>query len=169
MLFLAKYFVEFIVENQNIVSDNPKGVLLSQDNITWIIQASQEVWQWNYDKEHCVSYLPLSHIAAQVIDIYLCFYGGATVWFADKDALQGSLVETLKEVRPTRFIGVPRVYEKIHEKLLEVGKQNTGLSRLVSEWAKRQAFLHHQGRMAGSNKTTLQYLLAKKLLSKVTL
>lgn len=126
------------------------------------------MWQWNFDQEHCVSYLPLSHIAAQVIDIYLCFYGGATVWFADKTALQGSLIDTLLEVRPTRFIGVPRVYEKIHEKLLEVGKQNKGLSKLVSNWAKRQAFLHHQSRMAGSDKTTLQYLLAKKLLSKVT-
>ena len=144
-------------------------MLLSQDNITWIIQASQEVWQWNYDSEHCVSYLPLSHIAAQIIDIYLCFNNGATVWFADKAALQGSLVDTLQEVRSTRFIGVPRVYEKIHEKLLEVGQQNTGLSRLVSDWAKRQALLHHQGRMAGSTKVTLQYLLAKRLLSKVRL
>ena len=126
------------------------------------------MWQWNYDKEHCVSYLPLSHIAAQVIDIYLCFYGGATVWFADKTALQGSLVETLKEVRPTRFIGVPRVYEEIHEQLLGVGNQNTGLSGLVADWAKKHAALHHQSRMAGSTKTSMRYLLARKLLSKVT-
>ena len=78
-------------------SDKPKGVLLSQDNITWIIQASQDVFHWNYDHEVCVSYLPLSHVAAQIIDIYLCFFGGATVWFADKTALQGTLVDTLLE------------------------------------------------------------------------
>ena len=62
--------------------------MLSQDNITWIIQASQSVFNWSIDSEDAVSYLPLSHIAAQIIDIYLCCYGGATVWFADRTALQ---------------------------------------------------------------------------------
>ena len=42
---------------------------------------------------------------------------GATVYFADKNALKGSLLATLKEVRPTIFFGVPRIYEKIQEKM----------------------------------------------------
>ena len=46
-----------------------------------------------------------------------CFIAGATVYFADKNALKGSLVATLKEVRPTIFFGVPRIYEKIQEKM----------------------------------------------------
>ena len=80
------------------------------------MQVSQDVFNWNIDEEHVVSYLPLSHIAAQVqkqksciedrfpqvIDIYLTIFGGATVWFADKDALKGSLLNTLLEVQPTR-------------------------------------------------------------------
>ena len=73
-------------------------------------------------------------------------------------------MDTLREVRPTRFIGVPRVYEKIHEKLLEIGKQNNGLTRLVSDWAKRQAFEHHSRVMQGSNKISFQYYLARKLI-----
>ena len=78
-------------------------------------------------------------------------------------------MDTLREVRPTRFIGVPRVYEKIHEKLLEIGKQNNGLTRLVSDWAKRQAFEHHSRGMQGSNKISFQYYLARKLIfSKVS-
>ena len=81
-----------------------------------------------------------------------------------KSCFQGSLVDTLREVRPTRFIGVPRVYEKIHEKLLEIGKQNNGLTRLVSDWAKRQAFEHHSRVMQGSNKISFQYYLARKLI-----
>ena len=144
--------------------DYPKGVLLSQDNITWIIQASQDNFCWTIDSETCVSYLPLSHIAAQIIDIYLCFFGGATVWFADKSALQGSLVETLREVRPTRFMAVPRVYEKMQEKLLEIGKQNHGFKKKLSDWAKSQAFEHHQRKMKGLNTFSLQYLLASKLI-----
>jgi long-chain-fatty-acid--CoA ligase ACSBG len=47
----------------------------------------------------------------------LKLFAGATVYFADKNALKGSLVATLKEVRPTIFFGVPRIYEKIQEKM----------------------------------------------------
>jgi len=143
---------------------DPKGVMLSQDNLTWIIQVSQDVWHWNFEQEECVSYLPLSHIAAQVIDIYLTFYGGATVWFADKNALQGSLIETLVEVRPTRFISVPRVYEKIQEKLMEIGRQNSGIKKIISEWAKKVSLDHHNEIMMGGPGNSLQYKIARNLI-----
>ena len=143
-------------------------MLLSQDNITWILQASQDVFHWNYDQEVTVSYLPLSHVAAQIIDIYLCFFGGATVWFADKTALQGTLVDTLLEARPTRFIGVPRVYEKMNERLLEVGAKNTGMKKLVADWAKAQATSHHLSLMRGEGRgglrAELRYQLARRLI-----
>ena len=63
------------------------------------------MYDWKMDCEHGISYLPLSHVAAQIIDIYLSAYGGATISFADKEALQGSLINTLKEVNPTKFLG----------------------------------------------------------------
>ena len=149
--------------------DKPKGVLLSQDNITWILQASQDVFHWNYDQEITVSYLPLSHVAAQIIDIYLCFFGGATVWFADKTALQGTLVDTLLEARPTRFIGVPRVYEKMNERLVEIGAQSRGLKKLIADWAKAEASSHHESVMRGGAGGGLRYQLARRLiLSQVT-
>ena len=148
---------------------NPKGVMLSQDNITWIIQVSQDPFNWSFDKEHAVSYLPLSHIAAQVIDIYLTYFGGATVCFADKDALQGSLLKTLLEVRPTRFIGVPRVYEKIQEKMMEIGRtKNKGFKKKVSDWAKSVSLDHHNEIMNGGAGNSFEFRLVQKLiLSKV--
>ena len=45
-------------------TSKPKGVMISQDNITWIIRVSQDVFQWKQDQESCVSYLTLSHVAA---------------------------------------------------------------------------------------------------------
>ena len=69
-------------------------------------------------RERLVSYLPLSHIAAQAIDIYagLVCTGrdgvqSSTLYFARPDALKGSLKDTLNAVRPTVFFGVPRVWE----------------------------------------------------------
>jgi long-chain-fatty-acid--CoA ligase ACSBG len=47
-------------------------------------------------------------------------YGG-TIYYAEPTALQGSLVDTLREVRPTWFMGVPRVWEKIEEKMRFLG------------------------------------------------
>lgn len=143
---------------------NPKGVMISQDNLTWTVKAAQEVYGWNWDAEHGITYLPLSHVAAQVIDIYLAGYGGATIWFADDKALQGTLINTLKEVRPTRFLGVPRVWEKIQEKMMEIGKQNTGVKKMIADWAKQAAFEHHEERMAGKPGNSLKYRIARKLI-----
>ena len=143
-------------------TSKPKAVMISQDNITWIIKVSQDVFQWQLDKESCVSYLPLSHVAAQVIDIYLTMYGGATVWFADKDALQGSLIDTLREAQPTRFIGVPRVFEKMADKLQEVGAKSGSLQRVAANWAKEAALKEHRARMRGEKGGSIGFLCAQR-------
>lgn len=51
-------------------------------------------------------------------DIHLPMQCGGCLYFAQPDALRGSLVETLKQVRPTCFMSVPRVWEKIYEKMV---------------------------------------------------
>lgn len=50
--------------------------------------------------------------------------------------LQGSLVDTLKEARPTAFMGVPRVWEKMQEKMKAVGAKSSTVRRKVAAWAK---------------------------------
>jgi len=147
---------------------NPKGVMLSQDNITWTCQRAHEVYDWKYDFEEVVSYLPLSHVAGTFIDIYLIMYGGGTVWFADKMALQGTLLKTLVEAKPTLFFGVPRVYEKIQEKMMLVAKTNTGLKKKLSDAAKEAALEHHFATFEGKPGGGLKYKLGKKIvMSKV--
>lgn len=145
---------------------NPKGVMLSADNITWTVRQAKLIYNWRFDEESMVSYLPLSHVAGMFIDIFLSIYGGATVHFADKMALQGTLLKTLVEAKPTLFFGVPRVYEKIQEKMMEVAKQNSGLKKSVAEWAKGACTAHHEAVMAGQAGGGLSYNIAHNTIMK---
>ncbi|DAZ98410.1 TPA: hypothetical protein N0F65_000124 [Lagenidium giganteum] len=120
---------------------DPKAVMLSHDNITWtiwtVIQMLEENFSTSVNNQHrLVSYLPMSHVAAQLIDILLPISSATQVYFAQPDALKGSLGVTLKEVRPTLFFGVPRVWEKIAEKMWSIAAQTTGLKKRIAEWAK---------------------------------
>jgi len=111
--------------------------MISHDNATWTSQAVINMLDMN-ENDSIISYLPLSHVAAQMIDIYGPMSTGLSVWFAQPDALKGSLGQTLKEIKPTAFLGVPRVWEKIYEKMQEVGKQTTGLKKIIGDWAKNK-------------------------------
>ncbi|CAG0915153.1 unnamed protein product [Notodromas monacha] len=146
----------------------PKGALLSHDNITFTAGCAIEVANLTMLSEQVVSYLPLSHIAAQLFDLHLPASIAATVTFADPDALKGSLTKTLKEVRPTLFLGVPRVYEKMQEKMLEVGGQVTGWKRSLANWAKATAVNYHSHRMShdGQAPWSPSFLLARSLVLK---
>ncbi|KAJ7326101.1 Long-chain-fatty-acid--CoA ligase acsbg2 [Desmophyllum pertusum] len=147
---------------------NPKGVMLSHDNLLWTAEAAARfVNAGEKSIEQVVSYLPLSHIAAQEIDIFLPLYLAGSVWFAQADALKGTLVQTLREVRPTLLFGVPRVYEKIMEKLKEIGQSVTGMKRKIGNWAKGVALQGNrnleQGRSVPFGWTVANGLVLKKI------
>ena len=115
----------------------PKAVMISHDNITW---TTANICEGGYmdlnHTERIISYLPLSHIAAQIIDIHAMMALGGCTYFAQPDALKGSLTTSLKEVKPTFFFGVPRVWEKIQEKMVQIGRETTGIKKMISTWAK---------------------------------
>ncbi|XP_069137108.1 long-chain-fatty-acid--CoA ligase ACSBG2-like isoform X3 [Argopecten irradians] len=116
---------------------NPKGVMLSHDNLVWTTQRVGEALNWGFNVEDLgVSYLPLSHVAAQINDIYIPLVHAMSVYFAQADALKGSLKDTLKEVRPTAFLGVPRVWEKFAEKIQEKSREAKGIKKKLGAWAK---------------------------------
>ncbi|KAG8594021.1 hypothetical protein GDO81_001033 [Engystomops pustulosus] len=147
----------------------PKGVMLSHDNITWTATAAGRtvrLREATEQQEIVVSYLPLSHIAAQMIDIWLTMKYGGTTYFAQPDALKGSLANTLKEVRPTAFMGVPRVWEKMQEKMKAVGAKSSTIKRKVASWAKGVGLETNLKRMNGASPQPMKYQVAKKLVFK---
>lgn len=80
----------------------PKGVMLSHDNYTWVkktVDIRKPVAPGS-GQERVVTYLPLSHVAAQLQDVTGAMMEGWNVYFAEPTALQGTLIQTLQEVRP---------------------------------------------------------------------
>uniref|UniRef100_T1PHA0 long-chain-fatty-acid--CoA ligase n=1 Tax=Musca domestica TaxID=7370 RepID=T1PHA0_MUSDO len=145
----------------------PKGVMLSHDNITYDCRAiTKSLERVVVGSEVLVSYLPLSHVAAQTVDIYtMCSIAGC-IYFADKDALKGTLVKSLQDARPTRFMGVPRVYEKFQERMVAVSSSSGSMKKMLASWAKGVTLKHYmesQGKNGG-----FRYKIAKSLvMSKV--
>ena len=142
----------------------PKGVMLTHDNLTYDAHAISAHIEFQKANERFVSYLPLSHVAGQMVELFLSLSLAATVYFADKDAMKGSLIQTLVQVRPTFFMGVPRVFEKIQEKIMAAGAQSGALKQVIGAWAKRVTFQHHLNQMAGLELGSIQYKLAEKMV-----
>ncbi|KFO81309.1 Long-chain-fatty-acid--CoA ligase ACSBG2, partial [Cuculus canorus] len=145
----------------------PKGVMLSHDNLTWTAVAAGRFLMLANTKEQeevVVSYLPLSHIAAQMCDIWVPIAYGAQVFFAQPDALKGSLIDTIREVRPTAFLGVPRVWEKIEEKMKSIGARSSVFGRRVASWAKEVGLQTNLKRMNGYSEDPVNFRLARHLV-----
>lgn len=141
---------------------NPKAVMLSHTNLCWtaanVIQnhlklSSDDVF---------ISYLPLSHIAEQMVTIHGPLVVACQVSFAESIE---KLPDNLKEVRPTVFLGVPRVWEKIQAKMIEKGAASSPLKKKIAAWAKavglEQAKLSQFRQEPG-----IQFKIAKKLVYK---
>lgn len=121
---------------------NPKGVMLSHDNMTWNAINATRLYGMS---EGCriLSYLPLSHVAAQMVDMIAMIACVGTTYFADKNVLKSSLLDNLTWCRPNVFFAVPRVWEKIMEKMLEKAKDVKGLKKTVSTKAKEVGLEYH--------------------------
>lgn len=123
--------------------------MLSHDNLTWDALSVSEIVNLKLGEERLVSYLPLSHVAAQLVDIYIVMTNAGCVYFADPNALKGTLIQTLQAVQPTKFLGVPRVWEKMHERMMEVAAQNGEIKKALASWAKNQALQYHLNKIKG--------------------
>eukprot|EP00161_Ancyromonas_sigmoides_P011089 TRINITY_DN279_c1_g1_i1.p1 TRINITY_DN279_c1_g1~~TRINITY_DN279_c1_g1_i1.p1 ORF type:complete len:676 (-),score=316.18 TRINITY_DN279_c1_g1_i1:91-2007(-) len=130
---------------------NPKAVMISHDNVTWTSRAATDWFATAVDgEEHIISYLPLSHIAAQMVDIHMPYMVGGTVSFARPDALRGSLGESLRAIRPTLFLGVPRVFEKIEEKMKALGANSSAVRKLIASSAKSVGLTNYYNEQEGA-------------------
>merc|ERR1719162_743347 len=97
-------------------------------------------------QERILSYLPLSHVAGMMVDIVTpvivsaTLPGSVTVYFArNYDLKVGTIKDRLCAARPTLFIGVPLVWEKIADKIRAIGATTTGAKKTIADSAKNAA------------------------------
>ena len=88
---------------------------------------------------------------------------GSKLYFAKRDALQGTLVETLQWCRPTLFLAVPRVWEKFEDKLKAIAATKPAILQSISGWAKGHGFEKVKASQTGGDSSTC-YGIAKYLI-----
>ena len=111
---------------------NPKGVMLSHNNIASNVRSVQEIFPLTKG-EKVLSFLPLCHIFERTA-LYVFTYLGISVTFTGTDNLGGDDGD-LKAVQPHFFNTVPRLLEKVYEKIYNKGLNLSGLSRTIFFWA----------------------------------
>ncbi len=109
---------------------NPKGVVITHRNVLFEVESGNRTAGLDQEEEGVgVSYLPYAHIAERVLSLYIPQVGGGHVHLVGDPSL---LVGALGEVRPNRFFGVPRVWEKIQTGI-------SGLLAMETDEQKKQA------------------------------
>ncbi len=135
----------------------PKGVALTHGNIA----ANQNVAAADFGftpADACISFLPLSHITARALD-YVMYTSGAQVAYCSKF---DKLPEAMREVRPTVFVGVPRVFEKIRQEV-ERRAALSPIKKRILNWALGVGGKHSDTVYDGRQPALTMWKLASKL------
>ncbi len=137
----------------------PKGVMLSHRNIVWTADQVANAFDLGGD-ESVISYLPLSHIAEQIVSLHGPMARGACTWFAESLEALG---DSLREVHPDVFFAVPRVWEKIQAKMQAAGAASSATRKKLVAWARRVGLAAGYAEQ-GRGRRPLLYPLANKLV-----
>jgi long-subunit acyl-CoA synthetase (AMP-forming) len=141
----------------------PKAVMLSHANLRFVAEASQQVLGLG-PQDQFLSYLPLSHIAEQIVSVHLPLVSGACTWFAESLEKLGA---NLREVRPTFFVGVPRVWEKLQAAIQAAGAGAPARRRRLVAWARRKGLAGGYAEQQGRPRPALASLADRLVLGKV--
>jgi long-chain acyl-CoA synthetase len=135
----------------------PKGTMLSHDNLLSNVQAASEFVPIGGD-DLALSFLPLSHVFERMAGHYLMYHNGVTVAFAESMDL---LVKNFSEVKPTIVTAVPRVYEKIYARVLENALAGGAIKKRIFFWARSVGQRAADTRLAGETPGAALGLQAK--------
>ncbi len=141
---------------------DPKGVVLTHGAIVSNLIGADALVRLD-DSDEALSFLPLCHALERTV-VYLYLYKGVTITFAESlDTVRRDLVR----VRPTMMTGVPRVFDKLHARILEAVQQAPAVRQALFKWAIRVGMARSRAELDGrtpSGWIRLQNGLADKLV-----
>ncbi|MDQ6812477.1 MAG: long-chain fatty acid--CoA ligase, partial [Bacteroidota bacterium] len=138
----------------------PKGVMLSHENIYTNVQFSRQSFPFpDAPQQKVLSFLPLNHIFEKMAT-YIFLYSGISIYYAES---LDTIADNLREIKPDGFTTVPRLLEKVFEKIMAKGNELTGAKRKLFFWAVGLAekYDNHKG---GGLWYNTQLALANKLV-----
>ena len=141
----------------------PKAVMITHTNVVWTAGSLIPTLKLGRD-DVSLSYLPLSHVAEQILTIHGPMAMGSLVYFAESIEKLG---ENLAEVRPTVFMGVPRVWEKIQAKMMAAGAKAPKIRKKLVAWARNTGLRGGYAEQRGQKKPLLFPLAQKIVFDKV--
>ncbi|HEX9456475.1 MAG TPA: long-chain fatty acid--CoA ligase [Candidatus Acidoferrum sp.] len=143
----------------------PKGVMLTHANFCSNVTDLGQDFHLDPEVDVALSFLPLAHVYGRTVDYINIFQGAALAYVESID----EVAQALLEVRPSVTSAVPRFFEKIYARIMEQGSRNTGVKRMLFDWAMKVARQAVPWRASGSQVSfavKLQWMLADALVYK---
>ncbi|MBS1771707.1 MAG: long-chain fatty acid--CoA ligase [Bacteroidetes bacterium] len=140
---------------------NPKGVMLSHDNIVQNVKDCECEFWFAVKGGRALSFLPLNHIFEKMVS-YVYINAGVSIYYAEN---MDTIGENLREVKPMVFTTVPRLLEKVYERILAKGMELKGIKRGLFFWALNLGFKYDNVKH-GSLWYRMQLALANMLIFK---
>ena len=109
----------------------PKGVMLSHDNVVSNVLSSSKRLPLNIGEASALSFLPICHIFERVI-LYIYMQNSVSVYYAE--SLE-KIADNLREIKPNVMTAVPRLLEKVYDKIYARGAELTGIKQKLFYWA----------------------------------
>ena len=110
----------------------PKGVMLSHQNVLSNVVSCEPIFrEFCNESDRALSFLPLNHIFERMVT-YIYLYNGVSVYYAQN---MDTIGDNLREVKPAVFSTVPRLLEKVYDRIIGKGMELTGLQKKLFFWA----------------------------------
>lgn len=109
---------------------NPKGVMLSHNNIISNVLACVDRMPCD-EHSRVLTFLPVCHVYERMLH-YLYMYMGCAIYFAES---MDTIGDNIREVKPHMFTAVPRLIEKVYDKIIHKGEELTGFKKSLFFWA----------------------------------
>ena len=109
---------------------SPKGVMLSHRNIMSNVVSCGQIFDFNHT-QRTLSFLPISHVFERTVNYYFQSVG-ISIYYAEN---MGTISDNLKEIKPHIFISVPRLLERVYDRIIGKGKDLKGIKKQIFFWA----------------------------------